>query len=147
VDGEGRYEGLSMIVDLEAEFDEICSVIDRCARHSDLIRITGLDISKSRKQKEMDRLKASISIDAIYLPMKEAGNDVKNMVVHPEASTPAHCGPKTLRRLLRLARDRNAFLDEIDRYSGYAASRNGRYRRDGDDRVREQHDCRVCSCT
>jgi hypothetical protein len=67
VDGGGRYEGLSMIVDLEAEFDQICSVIDRCARHSDLIRITGLDISKSRKQKEMDRLKASISIDAIYL--------------------------------------------------------------------------------
>jgi hypothetical protein len=67
VDGGGRYEGLSMIVDLEAEFDQICSVIDRCARHSDLIRITGLDISKGGKQKEMDRLKASISIDAIYL--------------------------------------------------------------------------------
>ena len=66
VDGEGRYEGLSMIVDLEAGFDEICSVIDRCARHSDLIRITGLDISKSRKSAELGRLQASISIDAIY---------------------------------------------------------------------------------
>lgn len=66
VDGEGRYEGLSMIVDLEAGFEEICSVIDRCATHSDLIRITGLDISKGRKKDGTNRLKASISIDAIY---------------------------------------------------------------------------------
>ena len=55
-----------MIVDLEAGFEQICSVIDRCATHSDLIRITGLDISKGRKKDGMNRLKASISIDAIY---------------------------------------------------------------------------------
>lgn len=66
VDGGGRYEGLSMTVDLEAGFDQICSVIDRCAMHSDLIRITGLDISKIGKRNTSDRLRASISLDAIY---------------------------------------------------------------------------------
>lgn len=66
VDGNGRYEGLAMIVDLEAGFEQICSVIDRCAGHSDLIRITGLDISTGRNQIGSERLKASISIDAIY---------------------------------------------------------------------------------
>lgn len=66
VDGEGRYEGLSMVVDLEADFERICSVIDRCATHADLVRVTGLDIGVGRNQMEPDRLQASISIDAIY---------------------------------------------------------------------------------
>ena len=66
VDGEGRFEGLSMVVDLEADFEHICSVIDRCATYADLVRVTGLDIAKARGHVEPDRLQASVSIDAIY---------------------------------------------------------------------------------
>ncbi|MEE2907100.1 MAG: hypothetical protein VX527_04625 [Planctomycetota bacterium] len=66
VDGEDRFEGLSMVVDLEADFEHICSVIDRCATHADLVRVTGLDIGKARGELTPDRLQASISIDAIY---------------------------------------------------------------------------------
>ena len=66
VDGEGRYEGLSMVVDLEADFDHICSVIDRCASYADLVRVTGLDIGITRCKEVSNRLQASVSIDAIY---------------------------------------------------------------------------------
>lgn len=66
VDGEGRYEGLSMVVELEAEFEEICSVIDRCASYADLVRVTGLEIGITSGRTASNRLKASVSIDAIY---------------------------------------------------------------------------------
>jgi len=66
VDGEGRYEGLSMVVELEAEFDQICSVIDRCAGYSDLVRVTGLEIGITGHKGSTNRLKASVAIDAIY---------------------------------------------------------------------------------
>ena len=66
VDGNGRFDGLSMVVELEADFDQICSVIDRCATMRHLVRVTGLDLSLDTKQSDSKQLSASISIDAIY---------------------------------------------------------------------------------
>lgn len=66
VDGSGRFEGLSMVVELDADFDQICSVIDRCATYGRLVRVTGLDIAVGREELDPERLQASISIDAIY---------------------------------------------------------------------------------
>jgi len=66
VDGNGRFDGLSMVVELKADFERICSVIDRCSTMRHLVRVTGLDLSLDSKQSGSEQLSASISIDAIY---------------------------------------------------------------------------------
>jgi len=66
VDGNGRFDGLSMVVELQADFEQICSVIDRCATMRHLVRVTGLDLALDAKQPGTGQLAASISIDAIY---------------------------------------------------------------------------------
>jgi len=66
VDGNGRFDGLSMVVELQADFNQICSVIDRCSTMRHLVRVTGLDLSLDTKQPGTEQLVASISIDAIY---------------------------------------------------------------------------------
>ncbi|MBG79576.1 MAG: hypothetical protein CMJ39_02555 [Phycisphaerae bacterium] len=66
VDGNGRFDGLSMVVELQADFDRICSVIDRCATMRHLVRVTGLDLALDAREPGSEQLTASISIDAIY---------------------------------------------------------------------------------
>ena len=66
VDGDNRFEGLSMVVELDASFERICSVIDRCEALDHLVRVTGLDIAVKRQDADTGRLQASVSIDAIH---------------------------------------------------------------------------------
>ena len=64
VDGDHRFDGLALTVELDATFQQICELIDRCARLKHLVRVTGLDVARS--EDDSTRLRASLSIDAIY---------------------------------------------------------------------------------